>query len=52
MDRYTVYKESPGGVKKPIYYADSYEEALAFCEEHDWTWIDDNSFEWSLDFVE
>ena len=28
------------------------EEAADFCEENDWHYLDENRFEWSLDYVE
>lgn len=52
MEKYTCYIESPGGVKIPVYYAESFAEAWDFCNDHHWSWRDENNFVWDLDFVE
>lgn len=49
---YEVYVESAGGIKHTIDQFETVEKAIAFCEDHGWTWVDENHFEWSLDYRE
>ena len=46
-----VYMES-GSVKHPLTQFETEEEAVRFCEENNWAWIDSNNFEWGLDYRE
>lgn len=49
---YEVYVESAGGVKHAIDRFDNEQRAIAFCERHGWVWVDENRFEWNLDYRE
>lgn len=50
--KYEVFRESAGGVRRAIDQFDTEQEAIEFCASHDWIWIDENCFEWSLDYKE
>lgn len=39
---------SSGGVKQQIYSGD-WDECTKFCEEHGWSFLDENEFEWDLE---
>lgn len=52
MKANAVYIESAGGVKHVLFQATSEEEARRFCEENQWSWMDENGFVWHLDFVD
>ena len=47
-DLVCVLAVSAGGVKK-LLYSGAWEECNDFCEEHNWTFIDENSFQWELE---
>lgn len=48
-----VYKVSPGGIKSDYIRVFEHEiDAADFCDRHDWHWIDENRFEWRLDYRE
>lgn len=51
MEYYKVIVVSGGGVKRDWLYQLTEEEAIQYCEEHDWCIVDDNCFEWHLDYV-
>ena len=46
---FVVNAVSAGGVKKEIMFFDTEEEAFQWCNEQDWTWVDENQFEWDLE---
>ena len=49
---FTVQIVSPGGIRHDLYGSLTEREAIDFCDEHNWTWLDENCFEWNLDYVE
>lgn len=51
---YQIYIESPiGRVKYDIGFPyESEEEAIKDCESNDWVYIDENKFEWYMDYKE
>lgn len=49
---YEVYMESAGSVKHAINQFETEKKAIAFCECHGWTWVDENRFEWNLNYRE
>lgn len=52
MDKYKVIMVSGGGVKHDLVCGLSEQEAIDYCEEHDWVYLDENCFEWHLDYVQ
>lgn len=51
MDKYKVII-SAGCVTHDLVCGLTMREAIDYCEEHDWCYLDENCFEWSLDYVE
>ena len=49
---FTVYKVSPGGVRRSLTSFDREAEAIQFCTDRDWEWCDENGFVWGLDYRE
>lgn len=47
---FTVYIKSGGGAKKYFTEFETEEEAVSFCREYDWHWVDDNDFVWDMDY--
>lgn len=47
-DPVRVYAVSAGGVKREI-YSGSLEECTQFCNDNNWTFFDENRFEWNLE---
>lgn len=45
---YCVYKVSPSGIQKPLYYG-SEEDCRRFCEAKDYEFIDDENVVWYLE---
>lgn len=43
---------SAGGVRHDLYGELTEREAIDFCEENNWHYLDENCFEWALDYVE
>lgn len=43
-----VYLESPFGVRHLFSQFETEEEANKFCAENNWSYLDENEFEWSL----
>lgn len=43
---------SAGGVRHDLYGELTEREAIDFCEENNWYYLDENRFEWALDYVE
>ena len=43
---------SAGGVRHDLYGELTEREAIDFCEENNWHYLDENRFEWALDYVE
>ena len=43
---------SAGGVRHDLYGDLTEREAIDFCEENNWHYLDENCFEWDLDYVE
>ncbi len=50
--KFVVYMESPGGVRHTLTEFDTEVEAMRFCDIHHWSWLDENRFEWDLDYKE
>ncbi len=46
---YEVYLQA-GTVRKHFSEFETEQEAINFCESHNWCWIDENEFEWSMDY--
>lgn len=49
---FIVYRESGGGVRVDIEEFEREIDAVDFCDRHDWEWIDENRFQWNLDYRE
>lgn len=51
---YKIVMKSPSGIVKRDLASsfESEQEALAFCMNMDWVYVDDNCFEWDLDVEE
>ena len=48
-----VYKVSPGGVDGGyIAVFENEIDAADYCDVHDWSYLDENRFEWHLDYRE
>lgn len=47
-NRYCVYKASPSGIQKPVYYG-SEKDCRRFCEEKDYEYIDEKEVVWYLE---
>ena len=48
-----VYKVSPGGVKGDYIAVFKNEiDAADYCDVHGWNYLDENRFEWNLDYRE
>lgn len=48
---YEVFIQSEGGVKEHgIAQFETEKEAVNFCKNHGWVWVDENDFEWNLDW--
>lgn len=41
-----------GSVKRHLAYFETEEEALQFCYDNHWVWLDQNEFEWNLEVDE
>lgn len=50
MEMFEVIIVSAGGVKHHLCGQMTEQEAIDFCNGHDWTWVDENGFEWDLDY--
>lgn len=48
-DHWRVDMVSAGGVKECLATFRTEEEALCFCDNNNWRWVDENEFEWSLE---
>lgn len=48
---YEVLMVSNGGVKETLAVFDDKATAYRVCEDLGWTWMDENSFEWSLEIA-
>lgn len=44
-----VYLESAFGVRHHLNTFNTEDEAVNFCSENDWHYVDENGFEWNLD---
>lgn len=49
---FNVYAYSSFRVKQPIVSFDTESEALEFCVDYEWEWMDSNNFVWNLDYEE
>lgn len=49
---FTVQIVSAGGVRHDLFGDLTEREAIDFCEENNWYYLDENCFEWALDYVE
>ena len=49
---FVVYIESAGGVRHDLRVFENEIDAADYCDIHDWTWIDENRFQWKLDYRE
>lgn len=50
---FAVYKVSPGGVKGDyIRVFENEIDAADYCDVHGWHYLDENRFEWNLDYRE
>ncbi len=47
-DKWCVYKASPSGIRKPLYYG-SEQDCRRFCEEKDYEYIDEDKIVWYLE---
>ena len=45
---YCVYKASPGGIQKPLYYG-SEEDCRRYCEQKNYEFIDEQQVVWYLE---
>lgn len=45
---YVVMMKSPGGVCHELATFKTEDEAIEFCKDNHWIWIDENEFEWDL----
>jgi hypothetical protein len=50
--KYNVYMESGSGARYLLASFDDYDEAVRFCEAHNWSFTDENGYVWDLDLVE
>lgn len=46
--KYCVYKVSPSGIKRPLYYG-SEDDCRGFCEKMDYEFVDDENVVWYLE---
>ena len=51
-ESYWEVRAYAGSVTHHILYCDTEEEALQFCYDHNWYWLDENEFEWGLEVNE
>ena len=52
---FTVYAFSLGGTEKKLRSFEKFEDAVQFCEDYEWTWLDPINplgYEWDLEIVE
>lgn len=52
---FTVYAFSLGGTEKKIRSFEKFEDAVSFCEDYEWTWLDPVNpcgYEWDLEIIE
>ena len=52
---FTVYAFSLGGTEKKLRSFEKFEDAVQFCEDYEWTWLDPVNplgYEWDLEIVE
>ena len=49
---YTVIIKSAYGTTSSLISFDTEEDAILFCEQEGWVFIDENNFEWSLEIIE
>ena len=49
---FVVYRVSGGGVRYDLRVFEHEIDAIDFCDVRDWAFIDENGFEWSLDYRE
>lgn len=47
-NEYCVYKASPSGIQRPLYYG-SEQDCRKFCEQRDYTYIDEHQVVWYLE---
>lgn len=47
-DEYCVYKASPSGIQKPLYFG-SEKDCRRFCEAKDYEYIDEEQVVWYLE---
>lgn len=40
------------GINHTLFNVETEKEAMNFCEENNWKWIDENKFTWNLDYEE
>lgn len=48
---FNIYAVSWGGTRKLVATRDTFDEAIEFCEEYEWTWLDPVNpygYEWDL----
>lgn len=50
--KYNVYMESGSGARFLLASFEDYDEALEFCQKHNYCYTDENGFVWDLDLVE
>ena len=54
-DMFTVYAFSLGGTEKKLRSFPTFDEAVQFCEDYEWTWLDPVNplgYEWDLEIIE
>jgi len=49
---FNVYAFSLGGTEKKLRSFPTFEEAVDFCEDYEWTWLDPLGYEWDLEIIE
>lgn len=52
---FTVYAFSLGGTEKKLHSFPTFEDAVQFCDNNEWIWIDPINplgYEWDLEIVE
>ena len=54
-DMFTVYAFSLGGTEKKLRSFEKFEDAVQFCEDCEWIWLDPvnpRGYEWDLEIIE
>lgn len=49
LPRFTVVMQSAGGCERDLFHYDTFAGAMVFCQEHQWSFKDENGFVWDLE---